>query len=369
MKRTNRRFINCTLVPDYILKGIAKRGSPKDQRIAVDTLATDHMLRNFRFRLAIQRSMAGDSMLDSKVPALKRDIFDARHRYQAEGLRVIRAEGDPPNKDDAVNEAYKGLGATYKFFEKAYGRNSIDGLGMELDGVVHYGTNYDNAMWDGQRMVFGDGDGRLFKRFTLGLDVIGHELTHGVTETTAGLLYQGQSGALNESISDVFGSLIKQFQRRQTADQADWLIGAEILGPAIKGKALRSLAKPGSAYTDLYGEKDPQPASMSDYVRTTDDNGGVHINSGIPNHAFFLLATDLAGYAWDRAGRIWYETLTHPKLPAAATFRIFAAISIEVAEELFAVGSFEARALRGAWEAVGVMPAAGFDAIDDVLAA
>ncbi|CAM5676724.1 hypothetical protein SFUMM280S_07534 [Streptomyces fumanus] len=156
-------------------------------------------------------------------------------------------------------------------------------------------------------MVFGDGDGEIFLDFTIPVDVIGHELVHGVTQYTANLTYFGQPGALNESVSDVFGSLIKQYTLGQSADQADWLIGAGLLAPRVTGVALRSLKAPGTAYDDDVLGKDPQPATMDDYVRTGRDNGGVHINSGIPNHAFYLAATALGGNAWERAGQIWYR--------------------------------------------------------------
>ena len=192
----------------------------------------------------------------------------------------MRAEGQPATKDPAVNEAYDGLGATYKFYWDVFRRDSIDGAGMALHGLVHFGSKYNNAFWDGEEMVFGDGDGVLFTRFTASLDVIGHELTHGVTQYEANLVYSGQSGALNESISDVFGSLVKQYKLNQTAKQADWLIGADCVGRKLK-PALRSMKAPGTA-----NPYDDQPADMDHYVRTTEDHGGVHTNSGIPNLAF-----------------------------------------------------------------------------------
>ena len=168
---------------------------------------------------------------------------------------------------------------------------------------VHYDQDYDNAFWNGDQMVFGDGDGVIFTGFTKALDVIGHELTHGVTQFTANLDYNAQSGALNESFSDVFGSLVKQYRNGEDTASADWLIGKGILAPGIHGVALRSMKAPGTAYDDpKLGGKDPQPADMSGYVDTADDNGGVHLNSGIPNHAFFLLADQLGGNAWDDAG-------------------------------------------------------------------
>lgn len=152
-------------------------------------------------------------------------------------------------------------------------------------------------------MVFGDGDGEIFLDFTIPVDVIGHELTHGVTQYTANLTYFGQPGALNESMSDVFGSLIKQYTLGQTAADADWLIGAGLLAPRVTGKALRSMKEPGTAYDDDVLGKDPQPATMDGYVKTGRDNGGVHINSGIPNHAFYLVAQSSAGTPGSAPGR------------------------------------------------------------------
>jgi Zn-dependent metalloprotease len=228
----------------------------------------------------------------------------ARSTTPARRTQEGRAHRRAP--DLAVDEAYDGLGATFAFFLKAYGRNSIDGAGMPLDATVHYGVRYDNAFWNGRQMVFGDGDGKLFNRFTIALDVIGHELTHGVTSREAGLIYRGQPGALNESLSDVFGALIKQYKLKQTADKADWLIGAGLFTRSVHGVAIRSMKAPGTAYDDRVLGKDPQPAHMSSYIDTTEDNGGVHLNSRYPEPAFYLAATAL-GSEVRKAGRIWYE--------------------------------------------------------------
>jgi len=192
---------------------------------------------------------------------------------------IVRTEGAGPTGDPAVDEAYNGLGDTYNFYWTVYQRNSIDDQGLPLNATVHFDQNYDNAFWNGERMVFGDGDGDLFNRFTISVDVIGHELTHGVTGDEAKLVYLNQPGALNESISDVFGSLVKQFALNQTADQADWLIGAGLFTAKVHGVALRSMKEPGTAYDDPVLGKDPQPATMRNFVQTSDDNGGVHINS------------------------------------------------------------------------------------------
>jgi Zn-dependent metalloprotease len=226
---------------------------------------------------------------------------------------------------------------------------------MELEGTVHFGVNYDNAFWDGNRMIFGDGDQTVFERFTKSIDVIGHELTHGVVEHEPGLMYWGQSGALNESLADVFGSLVKQYTRNQTADQADWIIGEGLFKPGINGKGIRSMKAPGTAYNDpALGGKDPQPDHMSKYNRTFEDNGGVHINSGIPNRAFYVTAIELGGFAWERAGVIWYETMLSAFMGPATRFSRFARLTLLTARQLFGTDSAEEQAVRKGWNAVGI---------------
>jgi Zn-dependent metalloprotease len=342
-----------------MLDRIARHGSPEQRERALGTIALDATIRRARTQNQLLRGVRGhregpDALAALETQGPNREIRDAQGTEQVMRGPIVRTEGQPPTGDPATDEAYDGLGATYDFWEQAYRRNSIDDEGMPLRGVVHYGKDYDNAFWDGRRMVFGDGDGHLFLRFTRSLDVIGHELAHGVTEDENGLQYQGQSGALNECCSDVFGSLVKQFKVGQTAAQADWLIGADILGPDVQGIALRSMKAPGTAYDDDVLGKDPQPATMSGYVDTTEDDGGVHINSGIPNHAFYVCATALGGFAWERAGRVWYETARDRGLRSTATFADFAQLTVAVAGRLFGAGSAEETAVRRGWDAVGV---------------
>jgi Zn-dependent metalloprotease len=286
-------------------------------------------------------------------PQQHRTISDAKHTENLPG-QTVRTEGQAAVSDVAVNQAYDGLGDTFSFYLDAYQRNSIDNAGLPLKASVHYGQDYDNAFWDGEQMVFGDGDNTIFVGFTGCLDVIGHELTHGVTGSEANLTYQGQAGALNESISDVFGSLVKQYKLKQTADQADWLIGAGLLAPGIHGVALRSMKAPGTAYNDPTLGKDPQPADMAHYVKTTQDNGGVHTNSGIPNHAFYLVATNIGGQAWVKAGQIWYDTLLDKRLKQNANFSTFANLTILNAGHRYGSNSAERKAVADAWRQVGV---------------
>jgi Zn-dependent metalloprotease len=347
----------CSILPPRVLRNIAENGDATQRSAALQTLATDSSFRLARATYQLLE-VRGHQALTTAPPAKHRTIYDAHHGSTLPGT-VARIEGSRRRADAAVNEAYDGLGATWDFYWTVYQRNSIDGEGLHLDASVHYRTNYDNAFWDGHQMVFGDGDGHLFNRFTIALDVIGHELTHGVTGDEAQLVYIGQPGALNESISDVFGSLIKQYKLRQTADKADWLIGAGLLAAGIKGVALRSMKAPGTAFDDPILGKDDQPAHMRDYVQTAEDHGGVHTNSGIPNHAFYLAATAIGGRAWEKAGLIWYEALRDPRLRSTATFVQFARQTESNATRLYGRDSAEYKAVADAWRQVGVVTTPG----------
>ncbi len=349
--------MRCTIVPPYLLRSMADADQATVADRARRSLDLDHQFRarrpNTRAAQSRAPEPAAEEERDAEEPPPRRRIRDADAGTQLPG-RMVRREGEPRTGDAATDEAYRGLGATWRLFSKEYERDSLNGRGMPLRATVHYGEDYANAFWDGSRMVFGDGDGEYFKRFTVSIDVIGHELTHGVTEHTADLVYSGQSGALNESMSDVFGSLVKQRRADQTADEADWLIGAGLFTAQVQGVALRSMAAPGTAYDDPLLGKDPQPATMADYVDTDDDNGGVHINSGIPNHAFYLAATALGGNAWEAAGAIWYAVLVGGQLDRDADFPAFAELTTATARQRHGDGSAEAEAVAGAWTAVGL---------------
>ena len=343
------------VVPPYVLDQIAKKGTAKQREAALRTKAMDSTFR--ALRLAAQASRYAPHRLAAPLPMARpqkqRTIYTANNLQDLPGT-VVRAEGQGPSKDVAVNEAYDGLGATFDFYQQIYDRNSIDDRGLKLDATVHFGKDYDNAFWNSVQMVFGDGDGKIFNRFTIAIDVIGHELTHGVTEVEAQLQYFNQSGALNESMSDVFGSLIKQFVNKQTADKADWLIGEGLLAAGIHGVALRSMKDPGSAFDDPILGKDPQPKDMAHFVDTFEDNGGVHINSGIPNRAFYEVAIRIGGYAWEKSGRIWYETLRDANLKPNADFITCAKLTYDVAGRLYAAKSAEQKAVQDGWAAVGL---------------
>lgn len=352
----------CFIVPPYLLEAIAQAS---DERFALaaeaaraslmrDTPVRDDRAQGHEKHSVTTRPRPVAAARENTTPGKpRRSIADARGIEQLPGT-TVRNEEWPPSTDPSVNEAYDGLGSTYALFWRAFHRDSIDGENMQLDATVHYGIEYDNAFWNGARMVFGDGDGQVFQRFTSSLSVIGHELTHGVTEHTAGLKYQGQSGALNEHISDVFGALTEQFTLGQQAHEASWLIGAELFTSEVQGRALRDMHNPGTAYDDDVLGRDPQPAHMRDFIITSDDNGGVHLNSGIPNRAFVLTALALGGEAHKQAGTIWYDALSGGSLAPDANFARFASLTVASADRLYGRESPERRAVLDGWTAVGV---------------
>ncbi|HYK05959.1 MAG TPA: M4 family metallopeptidase [Thermoanaerobaculia bacterium] len=329
----------CGIIPPHLLR-----------RVGGDGHATLEQLRELARGAAaspIPVAAAGP------VPTWKRrHVYDAGHQFRLPGkLSMSRHKARDP--ESAVLEAYDGFGATHDFFARLFRRNSIDGKGMRLDATVRYGERFQNAVWDGRQLICGDGDGRIFGRFTASLDAIAHLLTHGVTQHSAGLGSQDETGALNEHLSDAFGIMVRQYTLGQRAKDSDWVIGAELFGPAFAGSALRSFALPGSAYDHPLLGRDPQPSHMRDYVETAGDNGGIHVNSGILNHAFYLAAMAMGGHTWEVLGRIWYVALTD-RLRPDADFADFTRATVDIAGELYGNGGHVQRLLADAWGDVGL---------------
>jgi Zn-dependent metalloprotease len=337
-----------------MLDAIKLRGNTQQKQMAIEMENEGNRYREERQDATPPTAfMPAPAVAAGAPPHLNREVYDCRQSTSLPGM-IVRKEGDAPTGDHQVNEAYDGAGDTYNLYFNEFQRNSLDGQGLTLVSSVHYRRNYNNAFWDGSQMAYGDGDGNIFLPLTGDLSVIGHELSHGVVQYSGGLLYSDQPGALNEHYADVFGVLTKQYKLNQEVFEADWLIGGSILGPNIHGNALRSMAAPGTAYDDQVLGKDPQPFHMDDYVVTQSDNGGVHINSGIPNHAFYLLAMMLGGQAWKQAGHIWYNTLQKINNPHAR-FADWANETVNQAHLLFGVGSREAILTYRAWKLVGVL--------------
>jgi Zn-dependent metalloprotease len=355
----HRNPLHC-VVPPYMLEKLATRGKSANVREkALKSLRVSRFFRAKRreaqnaFQALGYRSVAG-AAATALSDKLSRKVYDAGGKEELPG-KLVRGEGGRATQDVSVDAVYEGAGHTDRLYREEYGRNSIDDRGLEIIQTVHFGQAYQNAFWNGEQMAYGDGDGKVFGNFASDLDVIGHELSHGVTQYEAGLVYEFQSGALNEHFSDVFGSLVKQRAANQEATAANWLIGENSL--VGKKYVLRSLKAPGTAFVNhpVLGT-DPQPATMDDYqdLPLWDDNGGVHINSGIPNHAFYLAAIEIGGFAWKQAGLIWYRTLCDLLSPNV-TFVRAAQATVQAARTEFGAGSLEEKAVTKAWKDVKVL--------------
>ncbi|TCP22325.1 bacillolysin/thermolysin [Scopulibacillus darangshiensis] len=261
------------------------------------------------------------------------ETYSANNGSSLPGDLVSDADNSFTDKGQAAAvSAHYNIEKVYDYYKNNFNRNSYDNKGATLKSTVHYGNDYNNAFWNGQQMVYGDGDGRTFIPLSGSLDVTGHELTHAVTEYTAGLQYRSQPGALNESMSDVFGNFIE--------GNHDYLVGEDVYTPNTPGDALRSMSDP-----TKYG----QPDNMSDYVHTGQDNGGVHTNSGIPNKAAYLT---IESVGWDKAQKIYYRALT-TYLSPRSQFSDARAALLQATSDLYGQGA-EYNAVASAWDQVGV---------------
>lgn len=345
------------IVPPHMLRVLEMRGDATQTEMARALLAQGQKVRAERAACTAAPMERGAGAFEAPAFAavperrMERAVHDGDGKAALPG-RLVRAEGAPATGDPAADAAYDAAGLVHGFYFDQFGRDSIDGKGMKIVSTVHHRKKFNNAFWDGTQMAYGDGDGQIFSTF-IETSVIGHEMSHGVVQHSGGLEYQGQSGALNESFADVFGALIRQFSEGTPACGSDWLIGRGILGPEIQGEALRSMKMPGTAYSDPLLGQDPQPWHMDLYVNTQEDNGGVHINSGIPNHAFYLCAVLMGGNAWEAPGQIWYRTMQQLNNPFAS-FADWATGTVEAALAIHGVGSREANVVRRAWKLVGI---------------
>lgn len=344
----------CQFIPQYIYQNLLEKGDEEQKSFAAEIL---EKIKSFAYDPAeilaahLKRLAEVKGKVEVEEEGPNRIIYDAENKMTLPGKKV-RGEGEESNGDVAVDKAYDFSGKTWDFYYNVLKRDSIDGNGCELRNVVHYGKNFGNAFWTSREMVFGDGDGKIFNSFLL-LDVAAHEQTHGVVETSAGLAYYAQSGALNESFADVFGSLVTQYSRNQTAEEASWLIGEGLFCKNINARALRDMRNPGTAYSDTVIGSDNQTDHMDKYDYSPGDNQMVHCNSGIPNKAFATASLILGGKAWETTGRIWYKTLT-TKLRSKSQFQDCADGTVQDAADLFGKNSKEKKAVVEGWKAVGI---------------
>jgi Zn-dependent metalloprotease len=313
--------------------------------------------------------------------------FDNRSSaYVIASLGVIASYGTNYKFTDADNvwnttaqragvDAHYGAGKVYDYYLNVLGRNGIDGAGgprtlTSIDGttkfitsIVHFGSRFNNAFWTDSKnqMFYGDGDGTTFTPLVT-LDICGHEMTHGVTSRTAGLVYSDESGALNESWSDVFGTMVELYANGGVETPTTWWIGEKAYTPSTSGDALRYMDTPHRAGNAGYSADD-DPDHYSERYTGTSDNGGVHINSGIPNHVFYLVAKGgnhahipgpfVTGIGADKAAKIWYKALT-TYMTSSTNFAGARAATLSAATSLYGAGSAEYNAVANAWAACGV---------------
>jgi Zn-dependent metalloprotease len=344
------RPARCGFVPPHVIDHIARVTGKEsaDPGAAQRTAVVSKQFRDRRRRETLELT----ALTGPQPGKTDRQIYDCEGTWELD-VTLVRGEGDPAVALESANAAYDNAGATRAFYDEVLNRQSYDNLGSPIVVNVNFGEDFNNALWYAHHIVLGTGDEVVFTDFSKSPDVFGHELTHGVVEFTANLDYQSQSGALNESFADVFGSLVEQRLRGEDAGTANWLIGDEIMAEGLYGEALRSMAHPGTAYDNPIMGKDPQPAHMKDYYAGPLDNQGVHINSGIPNRAFYLTAMEIGT---DAAGLIWYAGLQN--LWPTATFVDAAAVLAAQARILARddkVDRQAAQTVRAAFREVGVL--------------
>jgi len=340
----------CFIIPAKLLRKLShdKRLSAATRKAFADTARFENEWRKSRDVKSLV-SMSAQKMLPSALAASvtppATPVFDCQHHNTLPGVSI---SSPGSSSDQTCKRAFTETKAVAKFYRSVFSRNSIDDAGMALISSIHYSVNYNNAFWNGSQMTYGDGDGNIFIDFTKGNDVIGHELTHGVTQYTLGLTYQNQPGGLNESISDVFGSMFRQWQAKQNVHQADWLIGKDIMGPAAVARGftcLRDMSNPAAAHC-----LSPQPTKFSQYHNGMDP----HDSSGIPNFAFYKAAMAIGGKSWVVAGKIWFQALTKFGPSPNMTMKQFASRTRKLAGTLFTSRPAVKKAVDDAWKAVGL---------------
>ena len=345
---------SCFIIPDDVL-----------ERFASDPELSDEVRQNFHHSAAISKrvravrdqnnalTLTAISLpfprppfpypLPHRLPIGQ--VFDCHHGTTLPGAAVANPS---TSADSTIKRAYVEEESVAQFYWKIFNRDSIDGNHMTLISSVHFGVNYNNAFWNGAQMTYGDGDGKVFLDFTLGDDVIGHELTHGVTQHSLALVYSGEAGGLNESMSDVFGSMFRQWEKSQTTATADWLIGADIMGPVSKGKGytcLRDMAAPKSVYA---------LAAQPDHYYPGIGNLDPHYSSGVPNLAFTKAAKAIGGHSWEKAGQVWYKALTGFGPSPNMTMSQFASRTRALSTSMFPAQPAVHTAVHNAWTGVGL---------------
>lgn len=340
----------CFIIPQDVLKKLAEDSKLSDEvrKASLDTGNISIELRKLRKQAgkltnAVALVQPSEMLALAVAPAVT--VFNCQQTQTLPGTAVPNPAA---SADATVKRTFVETSAVADFFKQVFNRNSIDNAGMTMMSSVHYGNKFNNAMWNGSQMIYGDGDQAIFVDFTRGNDVIGHELTHGVTQHSLQLAYSGDAGGLNESMSDCFGSMFRQWRANQTVAKADWLIGSDILGPTAKAKGLtclRNMANPADPKALA-----PQPTKYSQITPGMDP----HFSSGPPNLAFCTACKKLGGKSWERIGQVWYRSLTGFGPTPTMKMPKFAARTRQVAKQLYANTPAVAAAVDAGWKQVGL---------------
>jgi len=339
----------CFIIPRDVLVRLSQDPELEAElrKSLLDTAQISHEMRQLRTQAGVLTSVAlahaGALNVLAAAPAVT--VYDCKHTYHTPGTPVPNpgSSGDPTAK-----RTFGETTSVAKFYKDVFNRNSIDDHGMTMMSSIHYGVKYNNAMWNGSQMIYGDGDGSIFIDFTNGDDVIGHELTHGVTQHTLQLAYSDEAGGLNESMSDCVGSMFRQWEKKQDVKTADWLIGHDIMGPASKKKGLtclRDMANPAATHCLA-----PQPTQYSQITPGMDP----HYSSGPPNLAFCTACKTLGGHSWEKIGQVWYKSLTGFGPTPTMKMKPFADRTRQVAHTMYSGTPAVAAAVDAGWKHVGL---------------
>ena len=339
----------CFIIPKDVLERFAKdkKLSDADRKSFADSAQYEDAWRKVRDANSKLSASAQTLLVSGLLPVGPPvvTVSDCQHGSTLPGVPVA----NPGSSSDATaKRAFVEATGVAEFYQTVFGRNSVDNAGKTLASSVHFSVNYNNAFWNGNQMTYGDGDGNIFIDFTNSNDVIAHELTHGVTQFSAQLAYANEAGGLNESMSDVFGSMYRQWRGKQTVDKADWLIGKDIMGPGAIAKGftcLRDMSSPADKHCLA-----AQPTKFSQYKNGMDP----HYSSGIPNFAFYKAATAIGGKSWEKTGKIWYQALTGFAPQPNMKMSVFAKRTRTLAKSLFAGDPLVFGAVDKAWTAVGL---------------
>jgi Zn-dependent metalloprotease len=339
----------CFIIPRDVLTRLSQDPElgAELRKNMLDTAQISHQMRELRVQAGLLTSvaLAHAAALPVLAAAPAVTAYDCKHTSNLPGTPVPNPGG---SGDPTAKRTFAETTKVAKFYKDVFGRNSIDNHGMTMMSSIHYGSKYNNAMWNGSQMIYGDGDGSIFIDFTNGDDVIGHELTHGVTQHTLQLAYSDDAGGLNESMSDCFGSMFRQWEHKQDVNHADWLIGHDIMGPVSKQRGftcLRDMANPAAKHCLA-----PQPTQYSQITPGMDP----HYSSGPPNLAFYTACKTFGGKSWEHIGKVWYDSLTGFGPDPNMKMKPFADRTRQVAHTKFSGTPAVAAAVDKGWKHVGL---------------